>query len=237
MVISSPGGPEVLVERTVPVPALGDDELLIEIAFAGVNRHDCNQRRRGPTPAQSDIPGLEVSGIVRDAGSRVPPEWIGRRVCALVDGGGYAHYVAAPVGVAFALDDRITLQQAAALPEALFTLWHNFFGVASLAAGETVLIHGGTSGVGSLAIQVLTRLGHKVYATCGSDAKCAQAVALGASAAFNYRTSRFEDDVARCTQGRGVDVILDMAGARICFAQCGGTCAPWTARASRAGQQ
>lgn len=214
MVISAPGGPEVLTARTVTVPVPGDSEILIEIAFAGINRHDCNQRRRGPAPPQSDIPGLEVSGVVRETGARVPKEWIGRRVCALVDGGGYAHYVTAPAGVAFALDERIALQQAAALPEAMFTLWHNFFNVARLGPGETVLIHGGTSGVGSLAIQVLARLGHAVYATCGTDAKCAQALALGAKEAFNYRASRFEDDIARCTQGRGVDVILDMAGAK-----------------------
>lgn len=214
MVISASGGPEVLFARTVPVPVPGDDELLIEIAFAGINRHDCNQRRRGPAPPQSDIPGLEVSGVVRHAGARVPRDWIGRRVCALTDGGGYAQYVAAPLGLAFDLDERITLQQAAALPEAMFTLWHNFFDVARLGPGETVLIHGGTSGVGSLAIQVLARLGHTVYATCGTDAKCAQAIAFGAAAAFNYRTGRFEDDIGRCTQGRGVDVILDMAGAK-----------------------
>ncbi len=211
--ISAAGGPQVLVPREIAVPVPGEGEALIEVAYAGINRHDCNQRRRGPAPGQSDIPGLEVAGIVRAAGARLPAGLVGRRVCALVDGGGYAPFVAAPAGTVLALDAGIPLDHAAGLPEALFTVWHNVVGVAALAPGETVLVHGGTSGVGSIAVQLLSRLGHAVFATCGTDAKCAEALRLGAVAAFNYRTVRFEQEVRRLTAGRGVDIILDMAGA------------------------
>lgn len=212
--ISAAGGPEVLQVRRVPLPVARDDELLIRVHFSGVNRHDCNQRRRGPTPVHSDVPGLEVAGVVRAVGARVSGFAPGDRVCALTDGGGYAEQVAAPAALAFRLGDGLGLAQGAALPEALFTIWHNFFNVAQLAAGETVLIHGGTSGVGSLAIQVLGQLGHAVYVTCGTDDKCALARRLGARAAINYRMEDFVLRVAELTQGRGVDVILDMAGAR-----------------------
>ena len=200
--------------RRVPVPVARDDELLIQVHFAGVNRHDCNQRRRGPTPAHSDVPGLEVAGVVCAVGSKVNGFSPGNRVCALTDGGGYAEYAVAHAGHAFHLVEGISLQQGAALPEALFTLWHNFFNVARLAAGETVLIHGGTSGVGSMAIQILGQLGHAVYVTCGTDEKCALARVLGARAAINYRTEDFATRLEELTGGRGVDVILDMAGGR-----------------------
>jgi NADPH2:quinone reductase len=211
--ITAAGGPEVLALRRVDVPVPGDEEVLIEVAYAGVNRHDCNQRRRGPTPNYSDVPGLEVSGVVRAIGSRVRGISPGQSVCALVDGGGYAQYACALASHALVLDGTgIELDTAAALPEAMFTVWHNFFNVARLGPGESVLIHGGTSGVGSFAIQLLGLLGHPVFATCGSDAKCEQALALGAVAAINYRSQRFEQEIARLTHGRGVDVILDMAG-------------------------
>ncbi|MGH6628009.1 MAG: NAD(P)H-quinone oxidoreductase [Burkholderiaceae bacterium] len=214
MHISAAGGPEVLLPRRIAQPVLGEEELLIEVHFAGVNRHDCNQRRRGPTPAHSDVPGLEVAGVVRAVGARVRSFAPGDRVCALTDGGGYAEYVAAPAALAFRLGDGLSMAQGAALPEALFTIWHNFFNVAQLAAGETVLIHGGTSGVGSLAIQVLGQLGHAVYVTCSTDEKCALARRLGARGAINYRTEDFVQRVAELTHGCGVDVILDMAGGR-----------------------
>lgn len=212
--ISAAGGPEVLQLRHVSVPVARDDELLIQVHFAGVNRHDCNQRRRGPVPAHSDVPGLEVAGVVCAVGSKVNGFSPGDRVCALTDGGGYAEYAVAPAGHAFHLDEAISLQQGAALPEALFTVWHNFFNVACLAAGETVLIHGGTSGVGSMATQLLGQLGHAVYVTCGTDEKCATAQVLGARAAINYRTEDFATQLEELTGGRGVDVILDMAGGR-----------------------
>src|SRR5690606_9486979 len=135
-------------------------------------------------------------------------------VCALTPGGGYAEFAVAPADHAFRLPAEISAEDGAALPEALFTVWHNFFNVAQLGPGETVLIHGGTSGVGTIAIQLLGALGHPVYATCGSDEKCSLATSLGAVAAFNYRTEDFVAEVDKATGGRGVDVILDMAGAR-----------------------
>jgi len=214
LLISAAGGPEVLQPRRIARPMPGEEELLIQVCFAGVNRHDCNQRRRGPTPAHSDVPGLEVAGVVQAVGARVRGFAPGDRVCALTDGGGYAEFVAAPAAHAFRLGGQVSLAQAAALPEAMFTIWHNFFGVAQLGPGETVLIHGGTSGVGSLAIQVLTQLGHAVHVTCGSDEKCALALGLGARAAIDYRREDFVQRIAELTQGRGVDVILDMAGGR-----------------------
>ncbi|WP_322470167.1 NAD(P)H-quinone oxidoreductase [Hydrogenophaga sp. SNF1] len=211
--ITAAGEPEVLQVRSADMPTPAEDELLVEVAFAGVNRHDCNQRRRGPTPAHCDIPGLEVSGTVRAVGAKVRGIAVGTLVCALADGGGYARFACVPAAHAFEVPEGISLEQAAALPEALFTVWHNFFGVAQLAGGESVLVHGGTSGVGSVAIQLLSALGHPVYATCGSEAKCEIAMGLGATAAIHYRAQAFEQEVARLTQGRGVDVVLDMAGA------------------------
>lgn len=214
IVITAPGGPEVLQwTEGLPLAEPAPDEVLIDVAFAGVNRHDCNQRRRGPTPAHSDVPGLEVSGTVRWAGARAGGLRVGDPVCALVDGGGYATRVVAPSALTFAVPAGLDLQAAAALPEALFTVWHNFFGVAALGADDTVLIHGGTSGVGSLAIQLLRCLGHRVAVTCGTDAKAAEARALGAEAAFNYRTQDWAQAAIDWTHGRGVDVVLDMAGA------------------------
>ncbi|ARL05073.1 hypothetical protein BOC41_22720 [Burkholderia pseudomallei] len=210
--ISAPGCPEVLQPCRVPIPSCGPDEVLIEIATAGVNRHDVNQRRRGPDNVHSSIPGLEVSGKVVAAGAGVTGLQLGDRVCALVNGGGYAQFVVASARQVLPVPAGIALRDAAALPEALFTMWHNFFNVARLQQGERVLIHGGTSGVGTLAIQVLTTLGFQVFATCGSDEKCAMAESLGAARAFNYRASSFEQAVLETTGGRGVNVILDMAG-------------------------
>jgi putative PIG3 family NAD(P)H quinone oxidoreductase len=208
--ISAPGGPEVLRPRRVPIPTCGPDEVLIEIAAAGVNRHDVNQRRRGPDNVHSPIPGLEVSGKVVAAGAGVTGVQPGDSVCALVNGGGYAQFVVANARQVLPVPVGIALQDAAALPEALFTMWHNFFNVARLQQGER--IHGGTSGVGTLAIQVLTTLGFQVFTTCGSDEKCAIAESLGAARAFNYRVSLFEQAMLEATDGQGVDVILDMAG-------------------------
>ncbi|HYP70298.1 MAG TPA: NAD(P)H-quinone oxidoreductase [Variovorax sp.] len=214
IVISAAGGPEVLRwVDAMPLPELAADEVLIDVAFSGVNRHDCNQRRRGPTPAHSDVPGLEVSGVVHAVGARVTQFKVGDEVCALVDGGGYATKAVAQASLTFKVKAPLTLRLAAALPEAMFTTWHNFFGVAQLGPGETVLIHGGTSGVGSFAIQLLRCFGHSVFVTCGSDEKGVQALALGATRAINYRTQDFAEEVLSATGGKGVDVILDMAGA------------------------
>ncbi|WER50352.1 NAD(P)H-quinone oxidoreductase [Cupriavidus sp. WKF15] len=210
--ISAAGGPEVLVPQQVAIPTCGPDDVLIEVAVAGVNRHDVNQRRRGPDAVHSPIPGLEVSGVIVVTGANVTGLRPGERVCALVNGGGYAQFVAAHQGQVLPVPAGMTMADAAALPEALFTLWHNFFDVAGLVEGECVLIHGGTSGVGSIAIQVLTAMGFTVYATCGTDEKCEIAERLGAKSAFNYRKGPFEQAVLAQTGNRGVDVILDMAG-------------------------
>jgi putative PIG3 family NAD(P)H quinone oxidoreductase len=214
MVITAAGGPEVLQSRQRPVPTPADHELLIRVHAAGINRHDVNQRRRGPSATQSDVPGLEVAGVVAGVGAKLSGWSVGERVCALTDGGGYGQYAVAPAALAFRIPERLTDVLAAALPEALFTVWFNFFKVACLAPGESALLHGGTSGVGTIAIQLLSGLGHPVFATCGSDDKVALAKRLGAREAFNYRSDTFAAGVRTATHGLGVDVILDMSGGR-----------------------
>ncbi|WP_035878342.1 NAD(P)H-quinone oxidoreductase [Cupriavidus sp. amp6] len=213
ILITAAGGPDVLLPVELAVPACGPDDVLIRVVCAGVNRHDVNQRRRGPDNVHSSVPGLEVSGVVVRIGERVVNIKIGDEVCALVNGGGYAEYALADARQVLPVPAAMSLRDAAALPEALFTTVHNFFNVAKLQPGESVLIHGGTSGVGTMAIQMLSWLGHRVYATCGTDDKCAMAESLGAWKAFNYRNAPFEKDVLAATDGKGVDVILDMAGA------------------------
>jgi NADPH:quinone reductase len=209
--IAEPGGPEVLraVERPVPAPA--DGEVLIRVEAAGVNRPDIMQRqgKYPPPPGASDIPGLEVAGtVVRGAG-----RWQeGARVCALVAGGGYAEYCAVPLPQVLPIPGDMDATHAAAIPETYFTVWTNLFDRGGLQAGERVLVHGGTSGIGTTAIQLAREFGATVYATAGSDVKCAAAVALGASAAINYRTEDFAERVRIETDGRGVDVILDIVG-------------------------
>jgi NADPH:quinone reductase-like Zn-dependent oxidoreductase len=192
----------------------GDDEVLIRVRAAGVNRHDCNQRRRGPTPAHSDIPGLEVAGTIAAAGRAVPGARVGERVCALTDGGGYSAYAIAKAAQALPVPAGLTWTEAAALPEAAFTVWQNFFRVAQLGPAESVLLHGGTGGVGTLAIQILSALEHPVFATCGSADKVDAARRLGARDAFDYRQDDYVAGIRAATGGRGVDVILDMSGAR-----------------------
>jgi len=214
MAISAAGGPDVLQTRRDRIASPGDDEILIQVQAAGINRHDVNQRRRGPTPGHSDVPGLEVAGVVAAVGAKVKGWSIGDAICGLTDGGGYAEYAIAPAAHCFAIPDGFSFIEGAALPEALFTIWHNFFNLAQLGPGESVLLHGGTSGVGTIAIQALTLLGHPVYATCGSDEKTALAEGLGALRAFNYRQDKFEKEIEKYTAGRGVDVILDMSGGR-----------------------
>lgn len=213
MAITAAGGPEVLQPRLEAMPQCGSQQVLIEVSAAGVNRHDVNQRRRGPDAHHSDIPGLEVAGRIVAVGAKVSQHTLGDAVCALIDGGGYARYAVADEALTLPVPAGMTMTEASALPEALFTTWHNFFDVARLRAGERVLIHGGTSGVGSVAIQLLRAFGHEVYATCGTDEKCATARSLGARDAFNYRTDDFARRTLEATGQRGVDVILDMAGA------------------------
>jgi len=210
--ITRAGGPDVLQARAGPVPVPGDDEVLIEVRASGVNRHDCNQRRRGPTPAHSDVPGLEVAGVVVGLGSKVDHRVVGEAVCALTDGGGYGQFVVAKSAQVLPIPLGLDWVSAAALPEAAFTIWHNFFRIAALQPLESVLLHGGTSGVGTLAIQVLTVLGHPVFATCGSSSKVEAAVGLGALQAFDYHDPAWVGRVLEATADRGVDVILDMSG-------------------------
>jgi len=210
--ISAPGGPEVLVmeDRPVPVPLAG--ELLIRVAYAGVNRPDCLQRAGAypPPPGASDLPGLEVAGTVVAVGDGAGAEWLGQAVCALANGGGYAEYCTVPVGQCLAVPSGVPLAEAAALPETLFTVWHNVFQRGAIRDGEVLLVHGGTSGIGSMAITLARLFDVIVIATCGSAAKCAAALAMGANHAIDYRTSDFVDEVRRITAGRGADVILDM---------------------------
>jgi putative PIG3 family NAD(P)H quinone oxidoreductase len=214
VLITAPGGPEVLQVRRRPIPEVGDDEVLIRVSAAGVNRHDCNQRRRGPTPQHSDVPGLEVAGTVVKVGRAVGDCAVGQAVCALVDGGGYAQFALAKAGQVLPMPPGLSALEAATLPEAAFTVWHNFFRIARLGPGQSVLIHGGTSGVGVMAIQLLSALGHPVHATCGSADKVAVALRLGVTAACNYRQDHFAEEVLRHTGGHGVDAILDMSGGR-----------------------
>jgi NADPH2:quinone reductase len=212
--ITAPGGPEVLrvTQRPVPVPAF--NEVLIEVAAAGVNRPDVLQRKGGypPPPGASDIPGLEVAGTIVVTGAGVNERRSGDRVCALVTGGGYAEYVAAPAPQCLPIPRGLTFVEAAGLPETFFTVWVNVFERAGLKDSETLLIHGGSSGIGVTAIQMARAFGHRVLVTAGSPDKCAACEKLGASRAINYRTEDFVAVVKEVTGGKGVDVILDMVG-------------------------
>jgi len=212
--IAQPGPPEVLraAQRTVPEPAVG--ELLIRVAAAGVNRADVLQRRGlYPPPAgASDIPGLEVAGVVVRLDPAVRGIAVGAPVCALLTGGGYAEYVAVPAVQCLPAPEPLTLEEAAALPEAFFTVWLNVFERARLREGETLLVHGGASGVGTTAILLARAFGARVLVTAGSERKCAACRELGADEAFNYREVDFVEATRRATGGRGADVILDMVG-------------------------
>jgi NADPH2:quinone reductase len=212
--ISAPGGPEVLVigERPKPSPAAG--EVLIEVAAAGVNRPDIAQRKGlyPPPPGASDIPGLEIAGKVTALGVGVTSFAVGDDVCALVTGGGYAEYCVAPAVQCLPVPRGLTLTEAASLPENYFTVWSNVFDRGRLARGESLLVQGGSSGIGVCAIQLGRALGARVFTTAGSAEKCDACVRLGAEKAINYRTEDFVEAVKGVTGGRGVDVILDMVG-------------------------
>ena len=210
--ISGPGGPEVLVPGTIAVPQPGPGEVLVRVAFAGVNRPDVVQRQGlyPPPPGASPIPGLEISGEVVAVGPGVDAAAIGQPVCALVSGGGYAEYCTAVAGHCLPVPEGLSLAEAAALPETLLTVWHNLFQRGWVKDGETVLVHGGTSGIGTMAIKLARLFDVKVIVTCGSDEKCAAALALGADHAINYRTQDFAEEVKRITGGKGVQVVLDM---------------------------
>jgi putative PIG3 family NAD(P)H quinone oxidoreductase len=208
------GAPEVLKLAQGPVPAPGEGEVLIRVAWAGVNRPDVAQRegKYPPPPGASPYIGLEVAGEVVALGSGVSRCKLGDRVCALVNGGGYAEYVTAPQGQVLPVPAGLTLLQAAAIPENYFTVWTNVFDRGRLSAGETFLVHGGSSGIGLTAIQLASARGATVYTTVGNADKAAACLKLGAAAAINYREQDFVDEIARLTERRGVDLILDMVG-------------------------
>ncbi|WP_333819920.1 NAD(P)H-quinone oxidoreductase [Ohtaekwangia sp.] len=215
IVIEQPGGPEVLQLQERPQPEPAEQEVLIQVKASGVNRPDIAQRKgHYPPPAGTiqDIPGLEVAGIVAKIGTRVTRWNIGDRVCALVAGGGYAGYCAVPEGQCLPIPANLDFSEAASLPETFFTVWSNVFDRGRLQSGESLLVHGGSSGIGVAAIQMAKAWGATVYSTAGSAEKCNFCESLGASRAINYKTEKFRDVMLQVTEGRGVDVILDMIG-------------------------
>ena len=212
--ISKPGDPEVLVPVERPLPQPKADEILVKVAAAGVNRPDVLQRKGAyaPPPDASDLPGLEIAGEVVACGSAVSMWKPGDQVCALAHGGGYAEYCVTPEVQALPVPKGWSAVEAASLPETFFTVWNNVYDRGRLAPGETLLVQGGSSGIGVTAIQMAVATGNRVFATAGSDDKCAACVALGAEKAINYRSQDFLAEVKAATGGRGVDVILDMVG-------------------------
>ncbi|WP_421851538.1 NAD(P)H-quinone oxidoreductase [Novosphingobium sp.] len=208
----SPGAPEVLRPETLPVPIPGPGQVLVRVAYAGVNRPDVIQRQGfyPPPPGASPIPGLEISGQVVATGADVTAPFAGQMVCALVAGGGYAEYCLAEAALCLPVPEGLPLDQAAALPETLFTVWHNVFERGWASEGERVLVHGGTSGIGTMAILLGKLFGLEVIVTCGGPDKCAAALALGAAHAIDYKASDFVEEVARITGGNGVHLVLDM---------------------------
>jgi NADPH2:quinone reductase len=212
--IRAPGGPEVLVPETRPVPAPGPGDILVKVAAAGVNRPDVMQRRGlyPPPKGAPDIPGLEIAGTVAACGEGVTRWKPGDQVTALVVGGGYAEYCVAVESHALPIPPGLTAAQAAAIPETFFTVWHNVFERGGLEAGETLLVHGGSSGIGTAAIQLARNFGARVIVTAGSAAKCDACRKLGADVAVDYKTEDFVAAVKQATDGKGADVILDMVG-------------------------
>ena len=212
--ISKPGGPEVLQPETRPVPKSGPGEILIKVKAAGVNRPDVAQRSGSypPPPGASDLPGLEVAGEVVALGDGAVRHRLGDHVMSLVAGGGYAEYCIAQDAQAMAVPSALSILEAGALPETLMTVWHNVFERGGLTAGETLLVHGGSSGIGTMAIQLAKAFGAKVLVTVGSPDKAAACVKLGADRAINYKTEDFVAVVKEATGGKGANVILDMVG-------------------------
>lgn len=215
VVITQPGDSSVLQIEERPMPAYGDEDVLVSVAAAGVNRPDIAQRKgRYPAPkdAPADIPGLEIAGEIVEVGRQVRSWKVGDPVCALVAGGGYAEYCAVPAGQCLPVPKGLSFVEAASLPETFFTVWSNVFDRGRFVRGESLLVHGGTSGIGVAAIQMVNAVGGTVYATAGTDEKCRFCESLGAERGINYKTESFRDVVQTLTEGRGVDIILDMIG-------------------------
>jgi NADPH2:quinone reductase len=215
IVITQPGGPEVLQLTDRPKPVIANDEVLIKVIAAGINRPDVFQRKGNyppPAGAPADIPGLEVAGTVIEVGKAVTRWKPGDRVCALVAGGGYAEYCKAPEGQCLPVPASLSFPEAASLPETFFTVWSNVFDRGNLKPGESLLVHGGSSGIGVAAIQMAKALGSTVYTTAGSDDKCSFCEQLGANKAINYKNADFKEEIKALTNGAGVNVILDMIG-------------------------
>ena len=212
--IPTPGGPEALVPEQRPIPRPGPNEILIKVSAAGVNRPDVAQRTGNypPPPGASDIPGLEIAGEVVALGEGASAYAVGDKVMALVSGGGYAEYCTAHETHALPVPASMSLTEAGAIPETLFTVWHNVFERGALQSGETLLIHGGSSGIGTMAIQLAKALGSKVIITAGSDDKCDACTRLGADRAINYKTADFVAETKAFTGGAGANVVLDMVG-------------------------
>ncbi|MCP5151132.1 MAG: NAD(P)H-quinone oxidoreductase [Ectothiorhodospiraceae bacterium] len=212
--ISAPGGPQVLVPTTRPTPVPGPGEVLVRVEAAGINRPDVMQREGAypPPPGASDIPGLEIAGEVVAVGDGVTTPAVGDRICALVTGGGYAEYCVAAAPLCLPIPASLDAVAAAGVPETFFTVWTNVFDRGRLRPGESLLVHGGSSGIGTTAIQLATALGSTVHATAGSAEKCAACIALGAASAIDYRNEDFVERIQSATDGRGVDVVLDMVG-------------------------
>lgn len=215
IIISQPGGPEVLQLADRPTPAYAAHEVLVQVKAAGINRPDVAQRKGNyppPAGAPVDIPGLEIAGIVTEVGADVTRWKVGDKVCALVIGGGYAEYCNVPAGQCLPVPDKLSFAEAASLPETFFTVWSNVFDRAKLQPGESLLVHGGSSGIGVAAIQMAKALGSTVYVTAGSDEKCKFCEGLGAAKAINNNKENFSEAISKLTNGHGVDVILDMIG-------------------------
>jgi NADPH2:quinone reductase len=214
IVIRSPGGPDMLVAQERPVPPVGEHEVLVKVAAAGVNRADVMQRKGlyPPPPGTTDIPGLEIAGEVVALGPKVERWKPGDKVIGLVAGGGYAQFCPVHESHALPIPETLSLIEAAAIPEAIFTVWHNVFERGALKAGETLLVHGGSSGIGTAAIQLAKAKGARVITTAGTPDKCLACRRLGADVAVNYKAEDFVAATKAATQGRGADVVLDMVG-------------------------
>lgn len=215
IIITQPGAPDVLQLAERPIPAFAATEVLVKVAAAGVNRPDVSQRKGNyppPAAAPQDIPGLEIAGTVAQVGAEVTLWKVGDHVCALVWGGGYAEYCNVPEGQCLPIPGNLTMVEAASLPETFFTVWSNVFDRGRLQPGESLLVHGGSSGIGVAAIQMAKAMGSAVYVTAGSEEKCRFCESLGATKAINYKAEDFAQRIKELTDGKGVDVILDMVG-------------------------